>query len=422
MMAPAPQVLRPFEPRGPALFALGTIATGLVATFFDKPSVEATALLLFVPTVFGFFFVGTAAAATRSLPVRAEAVVPQRVLSLGWLAVLGALVLVGSIGVTAFQHAELLAQAPSFGLRAVATSLHPLLPLESRWIYSILPLFLLHPAVQQSRRLKAILWGALAFLVVLVQTKFAFLFFAGIATLATIGDRHTLSTKRLLARAMLVGAFVGLGLLVQLVDAPQSAEVVQDPTVALAPHPDAPELGSACREAPKAPYPTAPPGANALTWTIAHAPERLALRAFATPAAMYRLFLCLRERGWRPAYRGQQLARLVGAYVPFYRYAGREYREGFGSAVTSAVVAAPIDAYFNGGWLSVVAGALLAGLAYGFFARLARDERWKLWAIYGEVQLLVLLWQASVPTALVGVIPALALWAVGHAASTRFSR
>lgn len=399
----------------------------LVASLLDEPDLTEPST---IGRIFLLFLVGLVAsifATSRLLrrPVAEAPPVPgatRRIVFAVFcgLAVLGLALLAVSWGIGFARFAALPHESLSFGLRAVSTSLHPLVPLESRLLFTLLPLVLLYPAEKggRERLWRAALFAAMVGIVVVTQTKFGFVFVLLFGAYLLFGPCSFLSgwTSRIAVLAVL-GAigFGGIGFIQSSID---GVSVIMEssalPPLAVVSPPTAPDTDGVCEGGVQRELP-----GNAERSLGARAAENLARRTFWLPAQVLRLFVCLREEGWRPAFRGHQAFRWLGGYIPYYRLAYGEFRPGHGSSVSSAVTNAAADGYFNAGY----AGTLLAGIVIGglwAWLRLvsARPGYGPLvW--YYRAHLVWVTVQLSVLSVIVSIAPLLALLVVERAVGFR---
>ena len=278
-----------------------------------------------------------------------------------------------SVGITMSRHADLISGSLGFGLRAITTSIHPLAPLELKLVYLFYPLVLFYPA-GRNRLSIAVKFGTYLFYLFwlgLTQLKFGFIFGLAASALYWSSSNSPVSgRKSRWAAAGLFGALLILALYHVQTLPPTDYETVKA----------APSLSKldfsdpAWKHDPNSPChgmmdskPLPIPGS---TWDrLKYTYIVLEDRAFSLPGQMSRLFICLRDQGWRPRFRGSSFFRFLGNHHPYYRWAYEEFRPGLGTSINSAVVILPVDSYFNAGWWGVVcSGVLLAILWSILFA------------------------------------------------------
>ena len=148
----------------------------------------------------------------------------------------------------------------------------------------------------------------------------------------------------------------------------------------------------------------------------------LSQRTFGLSAEMVRLFVCLRETGWQPWFRGHQLARLLGIYQPYYRLAYAEFRPGLGTSVNSAVTNAAVDGYFNAGYPGVVLAGILGGLTVGYLMLLTAVPGYQPIAYYYRFYAIVVLCQLSILTVIVTLFPLWGMFAFDRIAARLMPR
>lgn len=401
------------------------------AAFFEVPPVQNTQLFFLIPMLFlaamalgmGFLFLATAPFSRfRSLLDKP----PQKIT----FQVTSALVFLASAALFvswffAFQRYHALFDAsPTFGLRAITTNLHALVPLESRLLFTVIPTLLLFPFSSKKGGMQKALFALLVVIAILTQTKLGFLFTAAFGTLYLFSARSFLRDNRFrvacAAGLFLLGGFGDLAIDMRI---SSTSKVTQSallpslpaPPVAVAPLPGT--LAHRCSGYSPKDLEKIPGAILGTTFAndgvieaglfapVAQAVHNIAFRSYAMPAKVVRLFLCLREEGWRPGFRGHQLFRVVGGYIPYYRMAYREFRFDLGSSVSSAVTNAPVDAYFNAGFAGVLIAGFIAGVIWKALFLMGNAAHYFHVSLFVKAYFVLILCQGSILSAVVTVVP-----------------
>lgn len=306
----------------------------------------------------------------------------------------------------AFREYEyLLEDNFKFGLRAVTTSLHAMVPAEFRLFQTVIPFLLLLPSTNGSlfHWLKIALWSALFVLAFGISSKLAALYPFAFLILYTFCNYGLAGFKR---KTIYIGFALSLALIFGHL---WSLHSVENPILKMRNHDSLPTIASTSQldvaEVNLKPQTNCRFSGEYPTLAFESTPVLIYYRTFGLSAATMRLFICLHENGWRGLYRGHQAARLLGVYVPFYRLAYNEFRPGQGSMLNSAVTNLVTDGYFNGGWafsfLSAFIVATLVLLSEQYF------RASPLWgaSILCRLNSLIVALSGSLPAVLISIFP-----------------
>lgn len=271
-----------------------------------------------------------------------------------------------SMAIGHIKYSSLLAGSLSAGLRVITTSLHPLVPLESRLLYTLLPVMLFFPRIKIS--LRRIIMVGIIFLAILCQTKSAAIYFpiCGVTYILLFEKLEKFKKIWLIFSLLAFSLYLLLFIRLQSFNS-NPGNVYFSPKI---PKLELVEISKKEKNQDEASCRLrggAPEGVKDSTY------EYLLYRAFNVSSKVIRLFICLRENNWRPNFRGHQSMRLIGQYIPYYRYAYHEY-SGRGTSANSAVSNLVADSYFNLGYLGVVLGGIFVALVYFVFVQLSIDS------------------------------------------------
>ncbi|MDD4975456.1 MAG: hypothetical protein PHY93_13940 [Bacteriovorax sp.] len=270
----------------------------------------------------------------------------------------GSLILFSIFG-SMYTYQDILYAQGGFGLRAISTSLHKLVPLETRWIYLIGPwIFLLQP---KDKKVKAIKWvNALIWiiLILLTQTKlnylFVIFFFASFYTSELI---KKFSLYKVLG-LILITFFSYLALNFVMIKSGSGEQVVlSNPKIINLNIENnwnhTPPTNKCNSYSPIAS--TAVFSERKLSFSFQDFLSNIYGRIFGVAQRATGAYYCLRDYGhWRPNFRGHQLARLLEIYKPVNRWVMQNMDPVHGAtAVTSAVANFIADAYLNSGYLGI---------------------------------------------------------------------
>lgn len=323
------------------------------------------------------------------------------------------------------KYSDLLRISPINGMRAITTSLHLLVPLESRILFVLIPIVLLYPAPKKNKLISAIFSFLLLFFAFATQTKLGYLF-ASLFLFYVIGISNTFFSKNKIKAGILSGlfllAFTFIGLRLIKNDAPNAVNLVTNKTIKLATSmPFSPSINGRyeCSASNRFVYKAETTPTDLSGKAIF---EGLLNRAIGTSAQMIRLFVCLREVGWKPNFRGHQLFKLINGYVPYYRYAYEIFRPGMGNAISSAVTNVAADAYFNLGFFGVILSGVTVGLIWFLFKLIVRQPEYFAILIFIKLYLAEILSQLSILSALVTVAPLVCILAFDFAYTKSFKK
>ncbi|MDD4975457.1 MAG: hypothetical protein PHY93_13945 [Bacteriovorax sp.] len=307
------------------------------------------------------------------------------------------------------SHSDLLNISPIYGMRAITTSLHFLVPLESRIIFILIPPCLMYPYPEKKKIHIILLSLTLVLFAFSTQTKLGYLFVPSFLFYYFIINRELPWKLSLLSKTMislfllsfLVGGFELIAL-----DFTRGMHLTNDKSIKLTAA-GSPELGNIflkdhdlCKGEEHT-YPLYFETSNNLLIIS----QRVFQRAFSLSAEMVRLFPCLRESGWRPSFRGHQLFRLIGAYIPYYRYAYEAFRPKSGTQISSAVTNVAVDGYFNMGYLGVITSALITLFILLSFDLVHQSASFTPLLIYFKIYFIIVISQLSVLSGLVTILP-----------------
>lgn len=131
------------------------------------------------------------------------------------------------------HYYPLLDDSFSFGMRAITTSLHALVPLDSRLPLTVLPFVLLFPFAEKSRTMSMIFFWSLIGIAFITQMKMVLLFIV-IFGMYYLTSRHAFSKRtplKLAGWAALLGAICYVGMISVGIGAASAAKVTQNPLI-----------------------------------------------------------------------------------------------------------------------------------------------------------------------------------------------
>lgn len=319
-----------------------------------------------------------------------------------------------SIVVSLIEHFNLFLVGGNFGLRAISTSLHRLVPFESRWIYLIgFPIILVGVTEEKLRWAKYINLGILIFLLSVTQTKINYLvLFAVIIIWFFTQSQYSFKKAILYASSFTIIGVLSLNHVVSEASRNVASLLTNksnfaieennwektNNTTACQGFPTAVNAPAQLDQPSQSPVPTKPTSESPRNPQSLLPPQPqhqaqlqpqlqpqqqqpqnaflkkvstlsfLRSRLFNISARVTRVFYCLRsEAGWQPEFRGHQMFRFVGGYKPVYRWIMNSVDKQHGAtAVTSAVANVVADSFLNGGFIGVGISAALAAVFWGF--------------------------------------------------------
>lgn len=397
------------------IFLLGYVAFSfLFATLLTAPVLQSKDKLIIIPLIFICIIVAgriwTQKGVPRSIVTSLEGMSPQQVTyhALWYLTLFCILATLVSWMFAFHKNIDLVITSPINAMRAITTHLHSLVPLESRTIYILIPPTLLYPFQHKTKFQVSFLILSLLIFTFFVQTKFGYLFTTlFLIYLFTFHKDLPFRMSRFrkaVAMAVLFGFCWG-GLELIHSDIRNYHPMVKQGGLELTPK-NVPRINEptksdtyVCQQARKrTPYEIH--GGKHLDIVL-----ELGRRTFVVSAEMTRLFLCLRENGWRPNFRGHQLFRLAGIYVPYYRNAFNAFARGHGTQINSAGSNVAADAYFNMGYFGVILAACLVAGVFIFFDLFALNRVYLPLIIYFKIYFIMVISQMSVLSGLVTVFP-----------------
>lgn len=301
---------------------------------------------------------------------------------LQWACFISGIIILISIGFSLIKNWNLIQETGLFSLRAISTSLHRLVPFESRWIYLVGPLVLftesLDVRVRYLRILNLGLWIVLLFI---TQMKFNFIFFAilvGVWGGKELLLKFKLRTLGLMFFAMLM-SLIGLYMNMATNESSVREFMAHKEIVAIEKNDwektQHPELCISYKiDDSKSSQQIAPSPVNS-ELSLASLWQQLIYRLVGTAGHVTRAFYCLREEAdWSPQFKGHQLFRFIGGYKPVYRWIMEAVNGSHGAtAVTSAVANFMADSYLNAGWTALIISSILASLGWLFLFGMSKN-------------------------------------------------
>jgi hypothetical protein len=319
-------------------------------------------------------------------------------------------------------HQDIIFSQGGFGLRAISTSLHKLVPLETRWIFLLGPwTFLLH---SDNRRITFLRWINIFIWIVLIfltQTKFNFLiinlFFIAYYSVDLVNN---FSLRRLLGIVSLLALitfifYVALNFLILKTSTGRESVLNNQRIQNLNINNDwkstpSTKLCNAFTETAKNEAMYGEHGVNverSMSISFSDFISNINGRVFGVAQRASGAYFCLRDYGkWRPNFRGHQLARLIGLYKPVNRWAMLTMDPVHGpSAVTSVVANFISDGYFNGGYFGVLLASIISFVGWVFLKILSEVKNTQsLYFLYLRYQFCLLLITQSFISAFVIII------------------
>lgn len=450
-----------------------------IASEMDSPRVANPSILW---TIYGLFAVTSITAfilASRweskrhwFSRVAGEDIAPATHALVSWTAIALLIATLVSWALSFSEYSSLLALSPSFASRAITTSLHPLVPLESRLLYTILPLALLLPFARKARLLQATFFFGVVVIGFVTQTKFGLLFLTGFGLYYLSGPfsfyRPTIVRSAIAGVLLACISYAGMvaigqagsgepllrksGLLPTLPrdlsathGLPQQEGTGERLSSLGSEHLPPADGDGGERVFPCADGSAAASGAestNSMRSANGAAAARnklldsaeagsedpfldpstvrlaesaiasgnrtinsLVHRSFGLAGRVIRLFVCLRQNGWEPRFRGNQIFRVFGGYVPYYRLAFGEFAPNNGSSVNSAVTNSQADAYFNMGIEGVFFAGILTGLIWAALHSFCGVPRFRDIGLYFRFSFVAVLSQGSIVAAVITFLP-----------------
>lgn len=262
-----------------------------------------------------------------------------------------------SISYAIFSHTELLQESFSYSLRMISTTLHPLYPLESRLFHTLVPFALL--ASFGNKKVKFTLWSLYKVLAFLLQIKVAaiYLFF-----LLVIVSFQMTWKKNYLRYTFLGFSFVLCTLIYSFIylesakgfEAVSSNTSFQKEMVAHTPlvSINNPSFYKNCKDSDN---PVIPQYLQRIEQTWPRGASAFFYRALTLPSIVSRLYVCAWDNGFHGYFKGHQIARLTGNYLPVYNILYRTYFPAHGNfSLANAVGNFAYDSYFQLGYLGVL--------------------------------------------------------------------
>lgn len=267
------------------------------------------------------------------------------------------------------QYWDHVAAAGSFGFRAVSTSLHRLVPFESRWIFLFGPWILfLSPQKKYLKVLRFICFIFWIFLLFVTQTKFNYIFVIFIYLIWAFTVFKNSPLKTIMSGIFLL-VFVTIGLKINMSKSIVSIEtVLGDKKIStIAPNTwentQNWEICSPYKDHPKKSLEEREKDRETALDSYTKIYNSLIYRIFSTSSRVSWVYYCLRDVShWEPQFRGHQIFRFLGGYKPVYRWIMNVIDEDYGAtAVSSAVANVVADSYLNAGYLGTILSAVVAG-------------------------------------------------------------
>jgi hypothetical protein len=327
-------------------------------------------------------------------------------------ALVSGLLIILSISYSMYTFKEIVFAQGGFGLRAISTSLHKLVPLESRWIFLLGPwTFLLvgekNKKINILRLLNIFVWMILIFL---TQTKINFLLIAAFfVTFYGYEMLKQFSLKKLAVLCfILIVSYLSLNFIILKTAEGKDLVINNDKVKSMNVEntweqtPPTEKCNSYKQEAKNETQ-----FVNEMSFSISSFIGSINGRIFGVAQRASGVFFCLRDFGnWRPAFRGHQLARLLGLYKPVNRWAIQSMDPIHGSsAVASAVANFVSDGYFNGGYIGVFFASIFSFMGWIFLKMLSEmNSSQSMYFLYIRYQYCLLLMTQSFITSLVTIL------------------
>lgn len=266
-----------------------------------------------------------------------------------------------SITMGIIQNLGLFDSTFSYSLRLITTALHPLYPLESRLFHTFMPFALLSPYGR--KKLKLILWLLYIILVFLLQVKIAPLYLFCLIFIATFRRPFKSFYNKL--GFFLCSASLCLGLFFftfqnsnsgfkSLYEDKKLQETMnnQVPLVTIDNH----KFYENCKRIDN----MDPAILSTIEGDLPKVVGATIYRTLVLPSVVSRLFICAWENDFKGHFRGHQLARITGHYLPIYNVLYRTYFPEHGNfTLANAVGNFVYDSYFQIGYLGVFFATLI---------------------------------------------------------------
>lgn len=399
------------------LFVIYSLSISIFIPFWDTPELQNEQLPFVLTGIFLFLLIGSYYLTSKKLRLSFESLgLPKNSKT---YEVFSALTLLLSIfvfiswGITYSEHFTLIQKAPSYGLRLITTSLHKLVPVESRLFHTVLPFLIIFP--KKEKKWKGLMFFLFLFIGLATQTKISYFYLSFISIIYIFQSINSFKTKVLLSLLSLAifsgglyytyqGSFGFYDLQVELekISKEKGSEKKTIPTkkrnnVSVEKQTLA---GHSCKGV----------GSFNLDLNRFHKFPIWPIfsRAFILPSEMARLFTCLGEHGVYGHFKGHQLAKFTGSYFPYYEEAYREFRPAFESLSTnSARTTIIFDSFANGGYLLVILSALICGLLMAFLNLFLKDLTFTPLVLFLKLNFLYGMVTSSLPTTLIFLAPAI---------------
>lgn len=389
----------------------------LFSTFQSLPKVDSSVNLFLIPLIFLssilismvlFHKIKTKSKLIESIDVGPQNLTYKFLL---WIVISASLAIFISWGFCIVENVAMLKTSPIFGLRAITTSLHKLVPLESRIQFVLIPLVLLYPAIHRKIFLERLIILFFLIITFATLTKLGFIFATFVLFyILIIKDNKFKILNRLRLAATLIFIFsmpiAGLKLINLDINNAYHLNKEHDLKINNTEYNrNGISATSVCAgETEQNPSNNVAINSEEMS-TYGVIVKRLMIRTFDTPSRMIRLFICLREQGWRPNFRGHQLFRLVKLYIPYYRMAYEAYRPGEGNIISSAVTNVAADAYFNSGHLGVALSGFCLSLIWFVLSFFTKFKSYWGIIIFIKIYLAEVILQLSLLSVIVTVAP-----------------
>lgn len=231
-----------------------------------------------------------------------------------------------SIGWTCYKESFLLKDSFSYPLRMISTVFHPLVPLESRLFHTLIPFVLFLPEVNRAKRF--VTWVLFSLIVFLLQVKIAPFY---LLTIVTIKILHGLTASKIKKTVWITAsALVTLSMFVftyssskrgfeSLNNSEGVIEKLNKKTPIVEVH--APNFYETCKFSPEL-FPT---WLSKVASTVPNSIYQLIYRTLILPSLVNRLFVCSYQNDFLGYFRGHQVARVFGQYLPVYNILYRQF-------------------------------------------------------------------------------------------------
>lgn len=397
-----------------ALFVIYSLGISVFIPYWDTPKLYNELLPFILTGIFLFLLICSYYLTSKKLHLSFESFkLPKKSKTYEILCALTLLLAIAvfiSWGITFQEHSTLIQKAPSYGLRLITTSLHKLVPIESRLFHTVLPFLIIFPT--KEKKWKGLMFFLFLFIGFATQTKISYFYLSFISIVYIFQNIKSLKIRMFLSLLSLAtfsgglyytsqGSFGFYEIQKELKQIASSSSHSKTSKKIIKNKTGRPTLaGHTCQGI----------GPFKLNTSLSQKRflDRIFSRVFILPSEMARLFTCLGEHGVYGHFKGHQLAKLTGSYFPYYEEAYREFRPAFESLSTnSARTTIIFDSFANGSYLVVILSALICGLLMAFLNLFLKDLTFIPLVLFLKLNFLYGMVTSSLPTTLIFLAPAI---------------